>query len=674
MPHRTTTEASSRRLLIVGWSLAIVGSVGVRLWNALGGPTMWGYDGWGHVAYVLFLDIYGGVPWADQGWSYFHPPLYYALGWMLAQFGDGEVLMRGLACLGSLASLATAALAAFLVRRASPQRPSLTLLAFVGVACLPVHLYVSPMPGNKMAETFLSSAAIAVFISAAPRPSNWRLSDALTGVLLGLSLLTAFSGFLALVVVGISLALGSLPSSDLARTLRSVATRGFVIAGIALAVSAPYYARNIETFGTPFRKSSDFPAVREAESHQPPGSRGWRDFVNLSPRLFVEPDPLAPHLIHSLWGTAHVSIWGDVYRQTSEKLHPAARRRELRWLSIMMFLGVVPTLIGFLGGALAVRDVWRGRQRNLYLPIVLLACANVGAYAAYALFTTTWPAIKAYYLLGASLSYGVFLARGAEYLAQRRMVGLRVVAPLAVGVTAVCALALAIEGGVLPARRNSPATGAVHFYFEEYSDARSIYGPLAAGAPYPVPWLDNLAAIDLAEGQARRAAKFYQRAEWLAAEARHSDPFRMGRLAVATALAGDGPAAIKLLDGALGDSPLPELLANRGAIRAAEGDPAGAESDLQLALELEPALVPAWLNRAHVLTDLGRTDGARHAAARAAAQACESPRRYPYGLGSGEVLEWGIGRRWLLLLDGKGLRPALPSFYREACENLRDSR
>jgi hypothetical protein len=61
-----------RALLIGGWIAAIGAAVGVRLWNALAGPLMWGYDAWGHVAYVLFLDIYRAVPWADQGWSYFH--------------------------------------------------------------------------------------------------------------------------------------------------------------------------------------------------------------------------------------------------------------------------------------------------------------------------------------------------------------------------------------------------------------------------------------------------------------------------------------------------------------------------------------------------------------------------------------------------------------------------
>ena len=80
----------------------------MRLWNALAGPRMWGYDAWGHVAYVLYLDLYRAVPWADQGWSYFHPPLHYLIGWALAQAGSGELLMRGLALWGSLASLLTA--------------------------------------------------------------------------------------------------------------------------------------------------------------------------------------------------------------------------------------------------------------------------------------------------------------------------------------------------------------------------------------------------------------------------------------------------------------------------------------------------------------------------------------------------------------------------------------
>ena len=61
----------------------------------------------------------------------------------------------------------------------------------------------------------------------------------------------------------------------------------------------------------------------------------------------------------------------------------------------------------------------------------------------------------------------------------------------------------------------------------------------------------------------------------------------------------------------------------------------------------------------------------KEARARARVEACRAPRRYPYGIGTGEVLEWGVGRRPLLLADGDDLRAVAPSFYGEACDRLR---
>jgi hypothetical protein len=41
-------------------------------------------------------------------------------------------------------------------------------------------------------------------------------------------------------------------------------------------------------------------------------------------------------------------------------------------------------------------------------------------------------------------------------------------------------------------------------------------------------------------------------------------------------------------------------------------------------------------------------------------------------MGSGENVEWGVGRRWLLHLDADGGAPrvVLPSEYRGACARL----
>jgi tetratricopeptide (TPR) repeat protein len=638
---------------------------------------MWGYDAWGHVAYVLFLDLYRAVPWADQGWSYFHPPFHYALGWLLAQAGSGEVLMRGLSLLSSAASLATAALAAWLARVVAPERPALALVAFAAVACLPVHYFVSPMPGNELTETLLTAATLAAFV-AVERRKPARLRGALAvGVLASMALLTKFSGLLVLLVVLACLLLRPLLRAGWHDEPRRVAARGLLVAlvALALALAAPYYARNIRAFGTPFQLSRDFPLVQQVERGQPPGARSWRHYVRFPLEAFSDPNPLAPHLFRSVWASVYLNVWADTYRESDVERALEAERGPRRSTQIMATLGLLPTAVAFAGAGLALGDVRRGRRRAVYLPLLLQTALSLATFAVFAWRVPLWSALKSSYLLGLSLPYAVFMARSFEALASGRAAWQWAAPGAALAVVSLAACLVGTEGALLPRRADAPATGAVRFYFGEYEQARRVYGRMLEGALYKVPWLDNLAAVELAEGQPRRARKLYARAESLARAAGRADPQRRGRLAVAVALDGDPRDSRRLLDEALEEAPLAELLANRGAVRAALGEPAEAERDLRAALVANPEMVPAWRNLARVLERSGSAAEAESARRRAAEQACRGPRGYPYGVGTGEILEWGVGRRWLLLLEAEGrgafsLRAALPSFYREACTSL----
>ena len=494
----------SRSRWLTAWAVAIAAAVAVRLWNALTGPTMWGYDAWGHVAYVIFVDLYRGVPWADQGWSYFHPPLYYALAASLATFGSGDVLMRGLALIGSAASLGTAGLAALVVHWNAPGRPGLALLGFCAVALLPLHIYVSPMPGNEMFLCLLTAAAAALFVANERRARPGLLTDAATGLLLGLCLLVKFTGLTALIALVAAVLAGPLLSTRPATALPRALARAALIAAVAVAIASPYYARNLQTFGTPFQLSREFSLVAEVERQQPPGERSWRDFVQLSPRLFTQPDPLAPHLIHSVWGTFYVSTWANVFRGTDVAATPALRRRAWRANGAMALLGILPSALALAGAALCARDVWRGRRRAVGIPMLMLAGATLGAYLFFAWILPRWPALRASYMLTASLPFAVFTARGAEAVIQRVTARARVGITAALVATGVGALWVGAESLALPPRADAPATGAVHYYFGEYDAARTVYRRLLA-APYPVPWLDNLAAVELADGGATRA-------------------------------------------------------------------------------------------------------------------------------------------------------------------------
>ena len=77
--------------LRAAWTASLVAAIGLRLWNALAGPMLYGYDGWAHVAYVLFLDQYQAIPYADQGWCARTP-----LRWTgLAAWRNQDTALRG---------------------------------------------------------------------------------------------------------------------------------------------------------------------------------------------------------------------------------------------------------------------------------------------------------------------------------------------------------------------------------------------------------------------------------------------------------------------------------------------------------------------------------------------------------------------------------------------------
>lgn len=179
----------------------MAGAVSVRVWNAVFGPLFYGYDAWGHISYVFFLDMFGSIPYADQGWSYFHPPLHYLFGWLLMQFGDPDVLVVGLSLLGGAASLGVAALAVAPIRRALPDRPGLALLGFAGLAYLPVHVYVSPMPGNEMTATFFAAAAFVAHLRNEGRDAPRLAGDVLTGCLAGLAMLSKFTDIVPCIAI-----------------------------------------------------------------------------------------------------------------------------------------------------------------------------------------------------------------------------------------------------------------------------------------------------------------------------------------------------------------------------------------------------------------------------------------------------------------------------------------
>lgn len=659
--------------LRIGWVVAILVAVAVRLWNGVTGPLLRGYDDHGHVGYILYLDLHHAVPFADQGWSYFHPPLHYLFGWVLAQAGSVEILLHGLALLAGAASLAIAWFAARTVRLAAPARPELELFAFASVSLLPVYLYSSTMAGNEVTAAFFGTLGLALFVGNECRERPGLASDALVGVVLGLALLSKVSAMLVLGACGMALLLRLLRTPGFGAALPRIVLRGIVLAGVAAAVASPYYGRNVSEFGTPLKMSRDNPHVKKLESSQPPGSRTWVDFVKISPELLLDPNPEAPHLLHSVWGTAYAGMWSDT-RIAAVPHAPRIRRAR----SANVILGLAPTLLALLGAGLALRDVLRGNRAGIYAPMFCVAATSLAAFGYFAVAAPQFSALKGSYLLSLTLPYAAFLARGIEELVRPGVARGAALAAALVGVPGLASALVHADGVVLPALEDHKATASILVHFGEIEAARDYYETQGRTLFGPtLPRTDNLGSVALLAGDPFTARSSFE--QQMPEPGR--EPFRWNALAVAAALAGDLEEAHALVLQAVEADAGEVGLVNRAVIEAAlaggsDADAsARAEALLRQALALDPALQPAWHALAFVLEQAGLPDAAAVARSEGARVAGLAPRGYPYGVpdGLGQYPSWALAERWMLWPEADALKLARAPYRASNAIAMRDA-
>ena len=659
-------------------------AAGARIWNALSGAPGWGYDAWGHVAYVLYLDLFHALPHADQGWSYFHPPLHYLLAWPFCLAGSAQALLRGMAGIATAASLGCALLAARAAwgRRPGPCRPGGGRLRRAGLRAGALRRQRDARQRGDRRVPRLGGDRL---LRAGRTPRRPARRDLATGALLGLALWAKASAWVAVgAVFAALLTQAALAGAPRARGFRLALRRSAVIALTLACVAGPLWARNLRDTGALMPTSRADRYVRAAESLQPPGLRTARHYLRFPLQLFADANPLSRHQLGSVWGSLYANVWVDSFRE--------AERDRLLWLAqgtplgvrALLLLGLLPTGLALAGACLALRDVARGRRRELYLPLLWLALGMLAAEALFAWQMPTWAALKASYLLPASLAFASFLARGVEGLGAA-VPRARAAVLVGLGVVAAAALAGSLEGVGMPRRGVSPTDAATAFSFGDTDAAERAYVALAERSRWSVPWIDNRGAVRLARGDARGARELYARAVALESAAdtaagggvRLLALERQAQLAVATALAGEPGTTAAREDASaqliqiLMQGDLPEARANLGALAAAGGDAKTAERTLRTALTQDPELWPAWENLARTLRRSGRDAEAAEALAEAARVACRPPRGEVRGIGSGENVEWGVGRRWRLRLGEDGrLSPVTIPDERAACARL----
>jgi hypothetical protein len=270
-------------------------------------PVAVGFDATNHLAYVEFLRHQHRLPLATDGWSMYHPPLFYLLSWGLAGLSEalaGSLRPVALKLVPFACGLGGVWVAFALARRLFPEDARVALGAVLFAAVLPMNLYGSAYFSNEMPHAFLVGSALVVAVSLLRAPHATPGGALWLGAALGLAALTKFTALLVLPVALFFLV------AKLAFVERAGAGRCAALAGICLAaalgVCGWFYARSWIALGQPVVGNWNLPGEAQLWWQQP-GFHTLAYYTGFGESL------RHPYLagFHSFWDGIYSTLWGD---------------------------------------------------------------------------------------------------------------------------------------------------------------------------------------------------------------------------------------------------------------------------------------------------------------------------------------------------------------------------
>lgn len=281
-------------------ALALVHVLWIALFTAklVSLPLTTGFDARHHLAYVDWLLRERALPLPSDGWSTYHPPLYYVLA-ALAQQTLGPIGTK----LPSFAAGLGLVWATFaLARTLLPTRPEAIAAAVLFAGVLPLDVYTAAYVSNEPLHAALFGVGVWLCARALAAPRVTLAGAALTGAAVGLALLAKVTALVLAAVAGCFL---------LARVVQH---EGFAIgrlAGVAAAYAVPiaaiagwFYARNLALYGMPVVGNWNLPGMgwwSQPGFHTPAYYLGFGESLR-RPVLAG---------FHSFADAMYASFWGD---------------------------------------------------------------------------------------------------------------------------------------------------------------------------------------------------------------------------------------------------------------------------------------------------------------------------------------------------------------------------
>jgi hypothetical protein len=389
------------------YALALVHVLWIALFAAklAGLPVTTGFDAQHHLAYVEWLRREHALPLPSDGWSMYHPPLYYAAVALCEAVANGAVATK----LPSFAAGLGLVWATFaLARVVFAARPELVAAAVLFAGVLPLDVYTAAYVSNEPlhAALFGLSLGLAARALAAPRV---RVADAVrVGAAVGLALLAKVTALVVAATAGFFLAARVVQREGFAAGRLAAVTGAY--AGAVAAVCGWFYARNVAHYGTPIVGNWNLPGApwwSQPGFHTPAYYLGFGESLR-RPVLAG---------FHSFADALYASFWGDGW--IAGRASAAFPTEFWNWdfAAIGYWLALPATAVLLVGVASMARrafDPTECRRRPVWSFLLATAGALATALVALTLDLPYFGQAKAPYVLGLVPVFAVAFALGAD--------------------------------------------------------------------------------------------------------------------------------------------------------------------------------------------------------------------------------------------------------------------
>ncbi len=377
--------------------------------NVVRYPYEKGFDAQGHIDYIKYVASYWQPPLPNQGWEMFQPPLFYFLAASVYKFfslfTSEAFCMKAIQFLASGCGTGIVVLLYLTLRKLYPRNFSIQIFGVSIGAFLPILLYMNPLVSNEICAGFVISLALYVLLYYGFAEHLSLRKSLLVGLLVGLALLTKYTG-LFIFFVSLFILLSRILTKRTMWRKELLNIIGFTSTVFLLA--GWLYVRNVAIFDNAFIGNWD--SAVGFYFKQLPGYRTLSFYTQFGDVFFQHP---FENRFTSFWDGMYGTLWTDGHGYFVT--HPY----QITLMRIIIWLAVIPTIAMLFGCFQSIKSILKSPYGNPNLALVLLCVLTLTAVIYFTMEVPFYSTIKAFFFVSLTIPICIFTGKGLLTMCDR---------------------------------------------------------------------------------------------------------------------------------------------------------------------------------------------------------------------------------------------------------------